>query len=303
MVFGLINDGNKCFALSSIQLLSRAYFAYINDNYPVGSLPFAWLDIVKVLTTNPIGAQLFNISNFINQIIHNSNGLFTLNNQEDSHEFIIYFISKLNTQLLPKRDCNNYNLLKKFINKTTNNPRLNKILSSLIKSFDEEKEWNDLFDWYGCWNLLSTNGEQSVSIEKFNSLMLPITSSSLSDCIDSYFSKETLDDNRTRKLLVWYFPKYLLITLVRFDYRGIKNTTNVSCPLHLQLNKYELNINQNNVYKLIGCIMHQGNTGSGHYYCVINENNKWFKIDDCDVTEINELNNRNVYILLYSLLD
>jgi ubiquitin C-terminal hydrolase len=302
MVNGLINNGNKCFALSSVQLLSRAYVD-TNNNYTVGSLPFAWLNIVHTLTSN--NNQLFNISNFINQIIHNSNGLFTLNNQEDSNEFIIYFISKLNTQLKPMRDCNNYNLLKKYIGKTSNNPRLYKILSSFIKSFEEEKEWDNLFDWYGCWNMLSTNGEQSVSIEKFNSLMLPITSSSLQGCIESYFSGETLDDNRTRKLLVWYFPKYLLITLVRFDYRGVKNTLNISCPVHLQLNKYELNINQNCAYKLIGCIMHQGNTGSGHYYCVINENDKWYIIDDGNISEINvndEIIDRNVYILMYQII-
>lgn len=73
-----------------------------------------------------------------------------------------------------------------------------------------------------------------------------------------------------------FFNKYLIISLNRFDQNQEKINTRVA----IADASNELRIH-NNVFKLIGIILHWGRTiTEGHYTCLINRDNVWYEYND-----------------------
>lgn len=315
-MIGIQNRNNKCFAISSFQLLARAFDKdyLLQFNLQDDTLCSLWKDTVLKLRYDLIRCDEnynLNIGYFIDTIVFNSNHLFTLGKEEDSSEFLLYLIDKLssNTKNLiqPNLHHHDYLLNLLIINKLDNTSKIGKILWELINSFKHYMKpennigWCDKFNWFGCWILINNNGEYSINIEQMTSLILPIYGNNLLDCITNYFKKEIVDCNgeqKIKQLFIWYFPNYLIITLNRFNQNGQKNNNFIDCPTQIDLTHLEFN-NVISKYNLVGCICHVGNTNGGHYYSIVFDDNQWWKIDDESVVKLNQFNSNNAYILMY----
>ena len=116
-----------------------------------------------------------------------------------------------------------------------------------------------------------------------------------------------------KKIDIWKLPQLLIIHLKRFKYHGLwrdKITTQVEYPVDsLNLSDYVVgnknNSKQKEKYHLYATSNHTGTLDGGHYtaMCRHFSLNRWFKYDDTDVKEINDLNalcSSSSYILFYS---
>lgn len=126
-----------------------------------------------------------------------------------------------------------------------------------------------------------TNTVLATTPEPFFLLDIPITATSLMDCLNNYAAAEPIDAWRddagnthsvTRKCVFVTLPPILFIALKRFTSNGRKDISNVDIP--------EAIVVSGATYKLVAVCVHSGNVGGGHYTaCVLNEQ-QWTCIDD-----------------------
>jgi ubiquitin C-terminal hydrolase len=98
--------------------------------------------------------------------------------------------------------------------------------------------------------------------------------------------------NAKTKNSIWELPKYLIITLGRYQYfpRPCKINTKVVYPLeNLDMNKFHSGFkNEPLKYNLYAVSNHFGNQSGGHYTAYRkNPDNKWYSFNDETVGEIN----------------
>lgn len=114
-----------------------------------------------------------------------------------------------------------------------------------------------------------------------------------------------------KKIDIWKLPPLLIIHLKRFKYHGLwrdKINTNVDYPIEdLNLDKFVIS-NENRKaksYRLYAMSNHSGTLDGGHYTALCRHFifNKWFRFDDTNVAEVNDLSilkSSSSYILFYS---
>ena len=111
-------------------------------------------------------------------------------------------------------------------------------------------------------------------------------------CKRKISSKKNQDINILPRILIFVLKRF------EFDYNTMnryKLNDHFEFPLELDMNKYTsdyingINKNNNNKYLLRGCVIHSGNSESGHYYAIIKnidtKNEDWFKYNDSVVTK------------------
>lgn len=147
----------------------------------------------------------------------------------------------------------------------------------------------------------------------------------ISECFDEIICDKTINDvicpscdtkcDFISKTELAIAPKILCIHIKRFDNNMIKKNNLISFPLLLNINNLisnhvsEFKIKKyNGEYKLCSIINHSGNNlQNGHYftYAFSSVNDKWYKFNDDNVSEINESNivSSNAYLLFYERLD
>jgi ubiquitin C-terminal hydrolase len=155
------------------------------------------------------------------------------------------------------------------------------------------------------------------SYDMFSMLTLPLNDKSLSigDCMKRYFNDEKLNteceniwtcDNckenakSLKTLLVWRNPEILMLSIKRFTDDMKKNNKTLEVPLELNISRYSLD-KSNCKYKLCSIGNHIGSFLGGHYYsyCLDNNTNIWYDIDDLDIKEIKDPNLGDGYIYFY----
>ena len=130
--------------------------------------------------------------------------------------------------------------------------------------------------------------------ERYNSKRKNLT---LYDCLDSYVSKETLDEGDAwycpkckkhqeviRKLDLWSFPEILVVHLKRFQDKKI--STFVDCPIRgLDLTPYNESKQEAPVYDLFAVSCHSGPVVDGYNttYALNAETERWFYFNDSSV--------------------
>ncbi len=256
---GIINIGNSCYANSAIQLLfSSKIIRSLSKRIP--ELHNEMIQYEQMLKYNP---------KTIKKIVSQRNKIFENYNQQDSFEFILYYLT-----LLDEKD-----LMNTFGIQTTINIKC-KLLSCLHESQHNEYE---LF------------------------LQLPVTRefTDLSSLYRLYKSNEILKDDNAykcdkcnkktiarKKIITSKWPDNLIIILKRFDNNMKKNNTPIDIPLEWR-----------HSYTLKGGIIHSGSFNGGHYIYFGKEDNKWFEANDEHIREINindyMENIKYSYILLY----
>ena len=142
---------------------------------------------------------------------------------------------------------------------------------------------------------------------------------SIYDCLNLFTKKEELENiycencrtNQvfTKILRIERIPKYLVLTLKRFKYT-LMYRTKIGCPIKFPINDLNLNsylTNDNNPeidkkYDLFAVVNHLGNLSGGHYFSIVEQNNKWIKYNDSYVSHFTRtFDTQEAYILVYKL--
>lgn len=153
--------------------------------------------------------------------------------------------------------------------------------------------------------------------EVFLSVSVPIendTSNSLEHMINKSFSCECVErtcekcrkQSAKRSCRIWRLPQYLIIHLKRFDYTNRKIQCKVNVPYTIDLyNNYIFE--DNSQYRLNAICCHQGNTGYGHYFAIVkndNVENKWTVFDDDtpprDIVSYQDIDSLYYYVLFFT---
>jgi len=147
------------------------------------------------------------------------------------------------------------------------------------------------------------------NFEHYINLSIDIPNDNLVECINKYFSLETIDDWHCEKCndkrtgikitRLWRIPRVLVISLKRFDGRQ-KILTNVDIPDTLDMSPYC--IQKKPIYHLKGICLHHGNIHGGHYNALVKNENDWVLCDDDSCIKMdNPIIRRNAYLLFYEV--
>ena len=185
-------------------------------------------------------------------------------------------------------------------------------------SYIINKTYSQLLAVTSCTNCdyVSTNHEPILVI----SLEIKDEFNKIEDCIENHIKIDKLDKENLwkcdkcnkkiqpeRKLVFWNLSDILIIQLKRFTNTGKKKNNQINYSELLNMEKYTINyIEKDTVYKLMGICIQEGSLSGGHYYAICrNElNNKWYKYNDSNVSEINkkDVYNYKPYCLFYKLV-
>ena len=269
---GFNNIGNTCYLNSALQLLINCTVLtkfILSFNFKSDKLNEIKNFLQKYKSSNVISP--IDIKNIVAQ----KDEKFASFNQNDSHEFLILLLEIIENELKKEDEANigevNIKNLVSTLFSTT--------VSSIIYCEELDKK--------------SKN-----KIEE-NILSLPIPNKdhvTLNDCIEKYTEIEHLsgdskwyDDsskkyyNAYKRLYLKSLPKYLIINLKRFSFFSRSNKNN--SPVYVD---NTLNI-RDHQYKLTGIIIQDGNANFGHYYAIINNNNKWYMCNDSSISELSDI--------------
>lgn len=113
----------------------------------------------------------------------------------------------------------------------------------------------------------------------------------------------------TKQIQIKSFPKYLVMTLVRFKQMGLqhgKDESLVQCPFKLDMSEFLPGVEESMEYKLYATIQHHGDLGMGHYFAHIlpKGSNNWKRVDDDMIAHLatDKVVTKETYILFYERL-
>jgi len=269
---GFNNIGNTCYLNAGLQMIihNKDLCDLIINNEKINSDFENISNLIKTYYNNENGSITPDI---IKNIVSKNNKEFIGFNQNDSFEFIIYFLDYIFE--LVKNDM--YEITTKISIKC-------KLLSCLNKNIHYEKNNFLLLDINDNTNSLDDCYRYYKSIEKL--------------CDDNLYFCEKCNFKRigSKRTEISQWSKHLIIVLKRFNYNGRSQKIN---------QEIDIPINWRHNYVLKGIVFHSGSTFGGHYIYIGNHNNKWFIFNDDYIKEISEfeLNNykNNGYIYYYTL--
>lgn len=279
---GFINLGNTCYLNSGLQMLIQIkdlcqVIHTLSSKSPVLKEISQFIKKYNDQSNDPLDPR------YIKELVSQRNNIFTGFQQQDSSEFIIFFLDFLNNEvnkILPSKNIVDQLFL---IEETTTTKC--KVLS--------------------CLNT-------SDNIEKSTIMMLNIDSdcSTLDDCFrfskqrvkldgDNKYFCEKCQKNRiaSQRKEITKWPKNLIVWLRRYEQTGnrlSKHNQEIKVPIIWK-----------NAYYLKGIVFHSGNLHGGHYVYAGCVNNEWYLFNDNSVSKLekNSLSKfiNNGYIYYYSM--
>ncbi|XP_013172438.1 PREDICTED: ubiquitin carboxyl-terminal hydrolase 36 isoform X1 [Papilio xuthus] len=217
--------------------------------------------------------------------------------QEDAHEFLRYLVEAMEKCYLSR--FVNSDKLDQYSKETT---PLNQILGGYLRS---------TVRCLACHHL-------STTYQHFQDLLLDIRKhSTLDEALDSFFSRERLEDlgykceacnkkvSATKQFFVERAPMVLCIALKRFSLAGGKLSKHVQFRKKINLSKYIYNKNnpQQLTYKLVSLVTHLGPSQNCGHYTAIGQapNSNYYQFDDSCVRPLplSAVLGTNSYIMFF----
>lgn len=245
---------------------------------------------------------------------------------QDTHEFFLYFFSKLQDE---ENKFKRALLAAKGVTIPKDpNPQSEKTAGAYWIKYKEshssiiDKLFTGLMSTSvvrKCWSKITKN------FEPFLDLSLEINSNSVNGWLNDFFADEKIGDQSefvcedckvTTKAIIRKriekAPRNLIIHLKRFAYPSLKKDRSLIGYKHkLSVDKFlekskDNPVNQSIEYALYGMIIHKGKEmDRGHYICLFKREDKWYEFDDDKVYEIQGKENtkyvldKEIYMLLY----
>lgn len=329
---GLGNLGNTCYINSCMQVLSHIQELndYIHLIYPILSKNRQDVDVTFIREWKDLYDLMWSRNCIVSpnrfiKIIHiisdtKKKDMFSGFEQNDVTEFMYYLFDCFHNGFKTVPDVR---LLQNYVNvfKSYND-------SSLFTHFKNTIEndfslMNILFGGIYVDEIvdLKTKKKYSRRFDNFNIIDLPLNSTDLNECLDSYFASEIMNkdndnqyhDDETdtytdvcKSHRIIHFPNILIIQLKRWNYNLRKNQRIIHFDIdeELDMTRYSSAPDRKGLhrYKLFASINHSGNIFGGHYHSYIkSSNDKWYCFNDTHVSEIKKENvksNKN-YVLIY----
>ena len=283
---GFINLGNTCYLNAGLQMIIQ------NKDFCNLILQYSkYSEILKKIELFILNYYNSNNNNsisplIIKEIVESKQELFQGYSQQDSTEFVIYFLNIIDDELL-KINNNLQNENKLSINLLYGielNVRIKCKLLSCLTIYNS-KEFN-------IFLFLNINNDDKT----LDDLYLNFKSSDRLDD-DNKFYCEKCKDKRiaSKRVNIEKISNHLIIWIKRFNVNNnfiSKNCQSINFPLTWK-NKL-----------LKGFIIHYGNINGGHYIYIGNVNNNWYIFDDSNISLINDEQLKqllpNAYVLYYS---
>jgi ubiquitin carboxyl-terminal hydrolase 8 len=315
---GLSNLGNTCYLNSTMQILNQIY--ELNDYLVTVSelnkvndslLTVEWLNLQQLMWKKNV---IISPNRFVHKIRQLSKikgkDEFCGFEQNDANDYFYFTIECIHNSLNLKDNTQSYHrTTEKTINKYLDDIE-KKDLSIISKLFTSCLMYTYLnfetkkYEFYKI--------EHGFTIE----LSIPkLPTITLFDCFNETFKdeeirgenawydeKENVKKDVIKKTKICYLPDILSIHLKRWNYSLNKNNKFIDIPIHLNLKDYMIEQYKDTTeYQLFGIINHTGCILGGHYTSYIRRNNRWFLMDDKDVTEVdqNDINRPENYCLFY----
>ena len=320
---GLTNLGNTCYMNCALQvllhtdLLIKKLINYVNNKKLKIINKFIDLakEIIKIETKeseNNYIIKSYSPIEFKNEF-YNLHSLFR-DGQQDTIEFIRIFLSDISSETNIST-AGYKEFIYEDISKNLLSKKFNDFYLSREKSVVTDIYYTQLINIFTC-----KCGKESYSFQKILDIPLLIPDKmsevTLEFLIEKFFSEITVDLNdnclnckkkrkKIKKIMKFDILNDIVIfSIQRIDpFDSIKNNTLIKYDEFINLMKFkdESNIKDNVNYKLFASIHHNGNLNEGHYYSLINIDNKWFVFNDSNVSvsENNIFNSSNVCVLFY----
>ena len=307
---GLKNFGNSCYSNVIIQILTsipdflnilyKRYSFVENENdlfldYPILSR------IIEIIS-NYKSKNTSLASNYLKEIV---NKFDTSGSQNDAHEFLVFLLDQLNTELIK--------IETKY--KIKNNLDTN---SDDKTNDDGEGEWEEVKKGGKTMKQINSieNFETSILGEVFQGIIkqdIIQKGKSSSNCqIEPFFTLHLDNDEASIESMMEKCPSIFIVNAKGFYYdkkyqKIVKIKKELIFGEKLIFKKEYLSPhlrNKNINYELIGIVVHKGNLATeGHYicYCKDNKDKTWFYLDDNKVIKVPEdvIHKIRPYILFY----
>ena len=323
-VCGLANLGNTCFINSALQCLTALpslsdYFllgSYKNDRSPGRTCMLASLFAGLLLQRWKEGLHVSHPNELVTYVWRHSH--FSPKSQNDSQEFLAYFLDQLHEELNKPTGMAAQNTAPQG---TDDESRAEFAWQEHLKrnhSLIVEKFQGQLKSSLTCLRCKHT----SVTFEPFMFLSVPIPAGrpdSLRECLAEFTKSERLGGSERwtcprclvpmealKKLELWKVPPVLIIHLKRFyclhESMG-KLTKSISYPVsNLMLDQFMGKQSRVPGYNLVAKINHMGSIASGHYTANVMLNGVWLECDDahCTMVPSSSLQSPHTYVLMYA---
>lgn len=309
---GLINVGNTCFLNSVLQCLTYCaplynFLVKVNGGHSNSCKinQFCMLcemekHVKRIKNSNGTSIKPLSIVQRLKYI----NKCFQFGRQEDAHEFLRYILDHMWKACLMNLDINT---------KT----------SKIDARIKETTVINHIFGGYHRSQVLClTCNSRSNTFDFFMDLILDIRNAkSLEEALKKFTQPETLENENAykcskcrkkvtarKRFTVYKAPNVATFQLKRFDSDRIfggKVTKFISYPEEFDLRPYMSDTTKSPIkYQLSAVLVHVGHSSnSGHYFCYVkNSNNFWYRMDDSNVTHVNQNNvlQQQAYVLFYT---
>ncbi|KAL9644572.1 hypothetical protein ABK040_015311 [Willaertia magna] len=222
-------------------------------------------------------------------------GSFILGRQEDSHEFIINLIDKMENALTQKYKG-------KLDTRVLETNAVHQVFGGYLRSQIKTKETNYISNTYDPFIDIELQLSNCSSIEK--ALQNYITP----DLLDGKNKYKCPKTNKyvaaSKRLTIYEAPINLILQLKRFNIFGKKVSKKIEYSETLNLSPFMSDKKTTARYNLYGVLVHSGgSSNSGHYYSYVkNSNGIWYRMDDTSVTQVSQSTalSQQAYILFYS---